>query len=56
MKTEAQKEANKKYQAKYDLVQIRLPKGTKLQLEEKLAGREAISEYVCRLISSDCRN
>lgn len=51
--TEAKKKANKTYQQKYDLVQIRLPKGSKEQLLEKLAGAETISEYIWRLIRQD---
>ena len=47
------KKAIKEYQSKFDVVQIRLEKGMKQEIKNRLGKNETLSSYIVRLIKED---
>lgn len=47
------KKAVDNYRSKFDIVQLRLPKGTKEKVKNHLKNTENISDYINRLIIQD---
>jgi hypothetical protein len=47
------KKAVDNYRSKFDIVQLRLPKGTKEKIKNHLKNNENISDYINRLIIQD---
>lgn len=47
------KKAVDNYRSKFDIVQLRLPKGTKEKVKNHLKNNENISDYINRLIIQD---
>ena len=50
------KKAVDNYRSKFDIVQLRLPKGTKEKIKERLKDKESISDYINNLIVQDINN
>lgn len=50
------KKAVDNYRSKFDIVQLRLPKGTKEKVKNHLKNNENISDYINRLIIQDINN
>lgn len=50
------KKAVDNYRSKFDIVQLRLPKGTKENIKERLKAKESISDYINNLIVQDINN